>query len=47
VRVKLQDALRPFRRAADDGGHFIMAYGGYVKPIENLNKVVGFELLAV
>jgi len=47
VRVKLQDTLRLFRHAADYGGHFVMAYGDYVNQMENLSKVVGFELLVV
>ncbi|UCG56380.1 MAG: hypothetical protein JSU70_16145 [Phycisphaerales bacterium] len=47
VRIKLQDTLKLFRNAADYGGHLIMAYGDYVKAMEDLSTVVGFELVVV
>ena len=47
VRIKLRDTLRLFRHAADYGGHFVMAYGDYTGQMEELSRVVGFDLLVV
>lgn len=47
VRIKLADTLKLFRNAADYGGHLVMAYGDYVSQMEDLSRVVGFELAVV
>jgi len=47
VRVKLADTLKLFRTAADYGGHLVMAYGDYVSQMEDLSRVVGFDLVVV
>ncbi|UCD48671.1 MAG: hypothetical protein JSW27_14195 [Phycisphaerales bacterium] len=44
VRVKIQDARKLYRHAADYGAHFVMAYGDYVDQMQNLSRVVGFDL---
>jgi len=47
VRMKVADTLKLFRNAADYGGHLVMAYGDYVSQMEELSRVVGFELVVV
>ena len=44
VRVRLADTLTLFRRAADYGGHFVMAYGDYTDQMQDLSRVAGFGL---
>jgi hypothetical protein len=47
VRVKISDARELYRRAADYGAHFVMAYGDYVEAMEDLRGIVGFDLVLV
>jgi L-fucose isomerase-like protein len=47
VRVKIPDARELYRRAADFGAHFVMAYGDYIDHMENLSRVAGFRLVVV
>ena len=47
VRIKVRDTLKLFRNAADYGGHLIMAYGDYIEQMEDLSKVMNFDLLVV
>ncbi len=47
VRMKVADTLKLFRNAADYGGHLVMAYGDYVSQMEELSRVIGFDLVVV
>jgi L-fucose isomerase-like protein len=47
VRIKVRNTLKLFRNAADYGGHLIMAYGDYIEQMEDLSKVMNFDLLVV
>jgi L-fucose isomerase-like protein len=47
VRIKHEDTLRLFRSAADYGGHLVMAYGDYIDPMQDLSRMIGFDLVVV
>jgi len=47
VRIKLAETLRLFRHAADFGAHFVMAYGDYTGQMQDLGRIVGFDLVVV
>jgi hypothetical protein len=43
VTVKHENVLQFFRKAADYGGHFVMAYGDYIHDIQALGRMMKFE----
>ena len=47
VRIKVRDTLKFFRNAADYGGHLVMAFGDYIELMEDLSRMMNFELLVV
>lgn len=47
VRIKMRDTLKLFRNAADYGGHLIMAFGDYIEQMEDLSKVMNFDLMVI
>jgi len=47
VRIKVRDTLKLFRNAADYGGHLIMAFGDYIEQMEDLSKVMNFDLMVI
>lgn len=44
---KVRNTLKLFRNAADYGGHLIMAFGDYIEQMEDLSKVMKFDLLVI
>ena len=47
VRIKHEDILSLFRHSADYGGHLVMAYGDYIHQMQDLSRVIGFDLIVV
>ena len=47
VRIKHEDTLNLFRHMADYGGHLVMAYGDYINQMQDLSRIVGFDLVVV
>ena len=47
VRIRHEDTLSLFRHAADYGGHLVMAYGDYIDQMQDLSRVIDFDLIVV
>jgi len=46
AEFKVRDVVDLFRKEADFGHHLAMVYGDYVKDIEELGELMGFEVVA-